>query len=962
MAPRPRQTSLAALPAAHDLAQDLVAAQLPQEDRLRLAATCRTLHIASLRWFPKVRAQLTPGNNTAAESLAAWLCSYRACAHLSFGDAPVTLRESRRKTAVPAMLRLLAARPTAAACIASLGASSDSESAVHPCEVPTQCLLAFPSLEGLEHGTSFLSVGPLDSLWQLTKLQHLSLHGWKLSGSWAGITRLSQLRKLELEDLNLAAVVPALPALAPRLTALALGTDWPDGPASWAPLAQLTGLQSLVLYLPEPGDIAPQLPALAPSLQSLALSAGGLDAPPELAACSRLTWLELGSSHEAEEPPAFHVASLSVLGALTRLQHLAISAWPTDSDDVPGVLSELSALTHLSLDVAILQMTQLRALGLHSCEHGPLPAEISGLSALTSLSLSWCPRHQQQEAVASLERLRPLAATLADLSLTSWRLTAIPLVLTALSKLTHLNLSHNRISGGWGQLQMGSWLRRRSARASRNHAASPSGLPGAHDLVQDLVAAALPQADRLRLSATCRTLHAASLRWFPDEQAELTPGDSAAAKSLAAWLCRYRARAHVAFGEAPATLSESQHKAALLDLLRQLAELPAVAACVASLGGSSRCGSARHLGEVPTRCLLAFPSLEGLQGGRSFKPAGPVDPLWQLTKLTHLSLDGWKLEGSWAGITRLSQLRKLYLSGVELAVIVPVLPALRRLTALTLHCYTSSSPASWVPLSQLTGLQSLVLYIPALGNVPELLPGLGPSLQALVLYAGGQTSAPPQLAACSRLTRLELGAGLGHHAILAVASLSLLSALNSLQCLRITAWSTDPHVVPAVLSELSTLTHLSLHARFRSGWVRLQPLALLQELSIQGGSMEEWAAAELAATLAAMSSITSLSLSGISTSPFWGPTWQAVVQMMQLRALALDSCERGPLPPALSSLRALSRLSLTCIFAPEPPPREAVASLEHLRPLAGTLADLSLSGWQCTSIPPVLTALTALTH
>ncbi|KAL4452195.1 hypothetical protein ABPG75_007857 [Micractinium tetrahymenae] len=81
---------------------------------------------------------------------------------------------------------------------------------------------------------------------------------------------------------------------------------------------------------------------------------------------------------------------------------------------------------------------------------------------------------------------------------------------------------------------MGSWLRRRTAHPSRAPATSPSGLPGAHDLVQDLVSAALPQADRLRLAATCRTLRAASLRWFPDAQAELISSDNAAADSLAA--------------------------------------------------------------------------------------------------------------------------------------------------------------------------------------------------------------------------------------------------------------------------------------------------------------------------------------------------------------------------------------------------------------------------------------------
>lgn len=108
-------------------------------------------------------------------------------------------------------------------------------------------------------------------------------------------------------------------------------------------------------------------------------------------------------------------------------------------------------------------------------------------------------------------------------------------------------------------------------------AGRPFSLPEAEGLVQDRVAAALPQADRcgwgglgrwsgtrldptrlhslicssqactpcsplgrLRLAATCRALRSTSLRWFPEIWAKLALRDSAAGASLAAWLCRYQ--------------------------------------------------------------------------------------------------------------------------------------------------------------------------------------------------------------------------------------------------------------------------------------------------------------------------------------------------------------------------------------------------------------------------------------
>ena len=420
------------------------------------------------------------------------------------------------------------------------------------------------------------------------------------------------------------------------------------------------------------------------------------------------------------------------------------------------------------------------------------------------------------------------------------------------------------------------------------------------------------------------------------------------------------ARAHVSFRmERTALLSDSQQETTALDTLRLLAARPAAAACIASLRASADSEYEMHRTKVPTQCLLAFPSLEGLDPGPSFDLVGPLEPVWQHTQLQRLSLHNRDLSGNWAGVARLSQLQQLDLGSVDLAEVVLALPALAgRLTAVTLHCYaSSSSPASWLPIADLANLQSLTLYIPEMGNIAAQLPTIAPGLQSLALYAGGLTAAPPQLAACSRLARLELGTMTRGFAL---ASLSVLSSLDSLQHLAITFFAASD-VVPVILSQLSALMHLTLRAQFARGYTRLQPLTLLRELSISASGIEEQEPAQLAATLAALPALTSLSLTGGSSHCFWAPTWRAVVQMTQLRALALACCDNELLPAALSSLQALTRLSLEMsTFYTQP--LGTVASLEHLRPLAGTLADLSLAGWRLTAIPPVLTALTTLTR
>ena len=371
---------------------------------------------------------------------------------------------------------------------------------------------------------------------------------------------------------------------------------------------------------------------------------------------------------------------------------------------------------------------------------------------------------------------------------------------------------------------------------------------------------------------------------------------------------------------------------------------------------------------VPTDLLLAFPALEGLEVGPSLKIFGPLQPLWQLPQLRRLSLECYRLSGSWEGLARLPCLRRLELQRrLDPEPALSMLPALAsHLTALTLDASYHDVPAGWAALAQLTSLQSLAL----INGIPDSvwsddmaaqLPARAPTLESLALHARGLMQAPPQLAACSRLTRLGLGGSRGDEQAswIAGSSLSVLGALTRVQHLAVSAKPRGP--VPPVLSELSALTHLSLHAQLVEGFSRLQPLTLLRELSISVWCLEWRQAADLKVTLAAASRVTSLGLTGSFYIP--DPAWRAALRMTQLCALAMDPDDAGPLPAGISSLAVLTRLSLgRRSDAWREEEATVVDSLVHLRLLAGTLAHLSLANWQLTAIPPTLAALTALTR
>ncbi|KAL4452215.1 hypothetical protein ABPG75_007877 [Micractinium tetrahymenae] len=324
-------TRTPSLPGAHHLPQDLIASILPQADRLHLAATCRTLRAASLRWFPEVHAQLTPGDVSAAEALAAWLRRYRARARLTLVKPPQA--GAPGADALSAMLRPLAACPAAAGCIASLTAAGGTPGT----QLPTHCLAPFRSLECLDFPRNMFRLrGSIEPLWQLHGLRRLRISCWGLAGAWTGMSRLSKLESLRLSEQSTSAVMGALPVLG-CLTELGI-VHGGEEPVDWSLLTALGRLQSLSLQLETKGNVAAALPTLARTLHDLALTAEDLAAvPPELAACTGLIRLDL-SNYPDDAPPVpelagFEVASLSHLAPLAHLQHLSITlescCWPT---------------------------------------------------------------------------------------------------------------------------------------------------------------------------------------------------------------------------------------------------------------------------------------------------------------------------------------------------------------------------------------------------------------------------------------------------------------------------------------------------------------------------------------------------------------------------------------------------------------------------------------------------------
>ncbi|KAL4421370.1 hypothetical protein ABPG75_010661 [Micractinium tetrahymenae] len=236
MADTPELTLLSA----HALVQDLIAAQLGQEDRLRLAATCTALRAASLGWFPEVQATLHIPDTAPAEALAAWLCRYQAATRvrLDCGSSPSWYAHSH------GVLQPLAECPAFAGCIMGLAQDADKNSAI-TWEVAQ--LLAFRSLQELDLSQDDAELdGWLNDVARLQCLTRLSVSVGTLGGSGACLGKLPRLQHLDISDCGVDQAVDVLRTL-PLLTSLSL-KGYYDSPC-WDHLGSLPRLRCLALRL-----------------------------------------------------------------------------------------------------------------------------------------------------------------------------------------------------------------------------------------------------------------------------------------------------------------------------------------------------------------------------------------------------------------------------------------------------------------------------------------------------------------------------------------------------------------------------------------------------------------------------------------------------------------------------------------------------------------------------------------
>ncbi|KAI3434381.1 hypothetical protein D9Q98_002459 [Chlorella vulgaris] len=155
-------------------------------------------------------------------------------------------------------------------------------------------------------------------------------------------------------------------------------------------------------------------------------------------------------------------AAVSALTALTRLELESVQGFEVDSEEDDGLpcslvsslqpLNQLQQLSIVAVDMSgnaeemlsPAALAGLLALRLNHCKLRQLPRALSALTRLTALDLS----------SNRISALAPLAALqhLQSLDLRNCGLTAVPEQLSALKALTRLKLLHNVVESGWQHL------------------------------------------------------------------------------------------------------------------------------------------------------------------------------------------------------------------------------------------------------------------------------------------------------------------------------------------------------------------------------------------------------------------------------------------------------------------------------------------------------------------------------
>lgn len=338
------------------------------------------------------------------------------------------------------LLEPLAASDAAAACLMSLVPAKNTV------PVNAATLTPFTRLERLERWNSRNMRGSVGHLFSLQRLTRLQLSGMDVRGSWAGLRRLTALQSLDVDRCDVEGVLCALPALR-ALSHLSLWCDlwmFPGGGAgteefAWHNLSTLSQLRRLRLagFEPATAQVAAQLRQLAPGLQDVRLYGDAVETLLlSLQPAAGLTRLALHVEGDEVEFPA---AALALLRP--SLRDLEIHAFFFDDPDaVPGALA--AACPQLTRLVRRAGLLAGRSAGLG------LAQLLLPLFALAqSLPNTGCDAVDAWEDLCSLQQLQ-------SLDLRGCLLEVVPHQLTALSRLTHLDLSSNNIlPASWRRLR-----------------------------------------------------------------------------------------------------------------------------------------------------------------------------------------------------------------------------------------------------------------------------------------------------------------------------------------------------------------------------------------------------------------------------------------------------------------------------------------------------------------------------
>jgi len=236
------------------------------------------------------------------------------------------------------------------------------------------------------------------------ELTSLELYGLNLPHLPKGLSRLSALRELSINDDELKTL--------------------PDV------LGKLAKLEKLSLTLPKLRAL-PRVLASLPALRELTLSCDGLTSLDDRALPRGLTKLSIDGSNLTSLPES--------LGSVTGLVELTLGH--SKVDELPASLAKLTALADLTLDGSALDkvpavvgklsaLRQLSLYGVPALDEGALP------KSLTRLTIVGCSSDVLPKSLATLTNLE-------DLMVCRTKLTAVPDSIRKLRKLTTLDLARN---------------------------------------------------------------------------------------------------------------------------------------------------------------------------------------------------------------------------------------------------------------------------------------------------------------------------------------------------------------------------------------------------------------------------------------------------------------------------------------------------------------------------------------